>query len=55
MTSLWVSLNACRNWHGCTASKFIVGYMHLAIKEKGEIEHPFGIDAAKVHLDLLAV
>ncbi|CAD6242995.1 unnamed protein product [Miscanthus lutarioriparius] len=47
MTSLWVSVNACCNWHGCTASKFIVGYMHIAIKEKGEIEHPFGIDAAK--------
>ena len=55
MMSLWVNSHACSSIRGSIVNKCIVSYMHIAIKEKGEIEHPFGIDAAKVHLNLLAV
>lgn len=55
MTLLWRTVKAFSYIQGSIVGECIVEWMRTVIKEKGEIEHPFGIDAAKVHLNLLAV
>ena len=55
MTSLWVNSHACSSIRGSIVNKCIVSYMHIAIKDKGEIEHPYAFDAAEAHLNLLVV
>ena len=55
MRSLWVASHACSNTNAGIVDDRIANYLCTVIEQKGEIEHPFGIDAAEVHLNLLAV
>jgi len=55
MRSLWVASHAYSNTNAGTVAHYIGTYLCTVIEEIGEIEHPFGIDAAEVHLNLLAV
>jgi len=47
MRSLWVASHACSNTNAGIVDDCIANYLCTAIEEKGEIEHPFGIDAAE--------
>nr|BAD23067.1 hypothetical protein [Oryza sativa Japonica Group] len=47
MTLLWRTVKAFSYIQGSIVGECIVEWMRTVIKEKGEIEHPFGIDAAK--------